>query len=477
MTIIKNQAAFKDCDIRGRYPDDVNETLFRTIGETFGFRVLQEGSGSAGDILVVMGSDHRLSTPALKRSFLEGMVCHPLKIIDLGTVPTPVVYWAKSKRLARASAIITASHNPPDFNGLKIMNGDLPPTAQDILDLARVDDTGPVAGRPSAGEKIVWADGLEEYQQEIVERFTGTGIDSLSVVIDAGSGCQAGVASRIFSRLGAAVTAIHDEPDGLFRKRLPDCAVPENLVALSSAVKAAHADLGIAFDGDGDRLAVVDGRGRVVGSERLGMILLQGPLPPQDGDVIILDIKCSMQLERIASKMGGLSVRCRSGHAYMKTMMIDRRALMGVELSGHIFLRQIEGRDDPLYTVLALCSYLAGHSLRLSDLIDDLPPIFMTPDVRLSMPPAKIEQLIADCRHGINNARVETLDGVRLVWDEGWVLVRKSITEPKVTIRLEGESMDDLETVGRRFVALRPDLASNIEQAVEGVARESRRVD
>ena len=313
------------------------------------------------------------------------------------------------------------------------------------------------------------SEAIQAYQEEIIDTFFSKGIDSLSIVVDPGNGCQAGIASHVFSRLGATVTAIHNERDSLFRERHPDCAIPENLAALISAVKSTRADLGIAFDGDGDRLAVVDNKGRIVGSERVGMILLQGPLQPRDHDSVILDVKCSMQLERIVSKIGGSPVRCKSGHAYMKAMVLDHQAMMGVELSGHIFLREIEGRDDPLYSVLILGSCLAGSTRNLSDMVDCLPPIFMTPDVRIPMPPGEIDRLIEACSSGIEGARVETLDGVRLVWDEGWVLVRRSITEPKVTIRLEGESPEDLKTISQRFVAFRPGVAPHIEAAVAKV--------
>ncbi|UCF91392.1 MAG: phosphomannomutase/phosphoglucomutase [Desulfobacterales bacterium] len=469
MSVIKNRTAFKECDIRGKYPDEVDEALFRQVGFAFGRQVRQRSTEHLLKDTVVVGGDHRLSTPALKSNFLAGLSATGVKIIDLGVIPTSVVYWAKSKRHVQASAAVTASHNPAEFNGLKIMNGDRPPTPEEILSLANSAEDGPAEAGAELHRIGEWADVIDEYQDEIVATFTSRGIESLAIVVDPGNGCQAGIASEVYTQLGARVTALHDRRDGLFRERHPDCAIPEHLAALVTAVRRTRADLGIAFDGDGDRLAVVDNRGRILGSERLGMILLRGPLRPQARDFIILDIKCSMQLERTAAELDGRPLRCRSGHAYMKKMVLDRQACMGVELSGHIFLQAIEGRDDPLYTSLLLSAYLAGQSSTLADWVDQLPQIYMTPDVRLPMASDKIDRIIDVCRQGFAGSQIETVDGVRLLWEEGWLLVRRSITEPKITLRIEGERPQDLRTISQRLATVFPELQGAMEAAVAQV--------
>jgi phosphomannomutase/phosphoglucomutase len=277
----------------------------------------------------------------------------------------------------------------------------------------------------------------------MIERFTGHGIESLSIVLDPGTGCQSGVASEVFRELGAKVVALHDHLDGTFPERDPDCAIPEHLAPLMSTVRRFGADLGVAFDGDGDRIAVVDDQGRIIASEHLGMILLEGPLQIDSGMPVIIDLKCSVRLDRLVSRLQGRPVRCKSGHAYMKDMVIELGAIMGVELSGHIFLHSLKGRDDPLYSALILAEYLAKETRSLSFLVDALPRLIMTKDIRIPMSGEEMEQIIEGLKQGPEGARVEMLDGVRLVWDHGWLLARRSITEPKITIRWEGETAQD----------------------------------
>lgn len=468
MTETLNKAAFKDCDIRGQYPEEVHENLFERVGAAFGRQVSETTFDGAEPHTIVLGGDARASTPALREHLLKGVEGAKVRITDLGRVPTPVVYWAKNKMNAQASAIVTASHNPPNWNGLKVTNGPLPPTAEDIARIADDAARAAIGGDQKLSSIEHWNSVVDEYMAELEQTFVGKGIEKLSLVIDPGNGCFAGgLTSGLLERLGAKVTALHDTVDGLFRARHPDCAIPENLSALSAAVIEKNADMGIAFDGDGDRLAVVDPRGRVLGSERLAMILLMGALGDANGRSMILDIKCSMHLERRISEQGATPVRCKSGHAYMKRQVLERGAIAGVELSGHVFLGRIKGRDDPLYSALLLGSWLSGQDHTLAEMVDDLPIMFMTPDIRISLPSEEITRILDTCAGGLEGASVERLDGVRLVWPHGWVLARRSITEPKITIRLEGETPADLRHVGAVFGERFPDLGNGVSAAVE----------
>jgi phosphomannomutase/phosphoglucomutase len=271
----------------------------------------------------------------------------------------------------------------------------------------------------------------------------------------------------VFRELGADVLALHDHLDGSFPERGPDCAVPENLAALMRAVQDSGAHLGVAFDGDGDRIAVVDDQGRILPSEYLGMILLKGPFRPGRGAPVIIDLKCSMHLEELVKQLGGTPRRCKSGHAYMKEMVLEQGAVMGIELSGHVFLGILNGRDDPLYTALVLAAHLAESARPLSGLANELPGMIMTPDLRIPMAEEDIDHIIRTLQQGLEGARLEVLDGVRLVWENGWLLVRKSITEPKITIRWEGETLVDLETIGGVLVQNFHDLSPYVEEALE----------
>ena len=469
MTSTANRAAFKDCDIRGPYPAEVSEDLFEMVGAAFGADVAAGSFPGLQDRTVVLGGDARETTPRLKSRLTDGLASHPLRITDLGArVPTPVIYWAKAELRAQASAIVTASHNPPDWNGLKVMNGDRPPKPEDIARLAAYGRGG--GGRRTQAEVTSWPGATETYVARLTETFAESGIDRLRVVIDPGNGCQSGIASRVYRDLGVEVEALHDRADGRFPDRHPDCAVPENLAALCAAARERKADLGIAFDGDGDRLAVVDGRGRVLGSERLGMVLLPAIMEGGAPAPVVIDIKCSMALEGCIEKRGGRAIRSKSGHAYMKQVVLDSGAVAGIEVSGHVFLGELDGRDDPLHTSLRLCRYLAARDPSLTEMVDALPAMHMTPDIRIAMGAREIDHLLDSSPEAFSDARIEDLDGVRIVWPTGWLLIRRSITEPKVTLRMEGQTQRDLEEISERVVSRFPELTKEVKAAVAKTA-------
>ena len=462
-----NTEAFKDCDIRGTYPEQVNEDIFARVGRELGRLLADEPADGLTGPAIVIGGDGRYSTRTLMDATIRGLAGSPIDIVDLGyPLPTPAIYWAKDHLGAQASAIVTASHNPANWDGLKLMTGDMPPRPDDIQLLAdrasasaEVPSSGP--GRVSKLETIAAA-----YMAAMRARFGGQRLDRVKVVVDPGNGCMSGVAAQVFRDLGAEVVAIYDEIDGSFSQRNPDCAVAENLSVLVQTVIDEGADFGIGFDGDGDRISVVDDRGRILGSERLAMLLFAGAVPAE-GRNVILDIKCSMHLDRAIAAHGGTARRCKSGHAYMKRMVLEENAVAGVELSGHVFLGEINGRDDPLHTSLLLAGWLAAQDRPLSALVDAFAQMFMTDDIRVAMDKAEIDALLAACAEGFDGAEVQTIDGVRLVWPNGWLLVRRSITEPKVTIRLEGDTAQDLRRIGTTFA----DRFTQLRPYIEGATR------
>ncbi|MDJ0821338.1 MAG: hypothetical protein QNJ09_05930 [Paracoccaceae bacterium] len=461
-----NTDAFKDCDIRGTTPDQVNEDIFARVGRDFGQLI----ADAPAEATVVIGGDGRHSTPALMAAAIKGLSASPIGILDLGNrVPTPVVYWAKAHFNAHASAIVTASHNPPHWNGLKVMRGDLPPRPEDISVLAdKAAANSAVSDATHA--RIETVEGIvQDYISALLEEFGAQPLNGLRIVVDPGNGCLSGVASHVLAELGADVIALHDRIDADFSERDPDCAVAENLADLMRTVTAEGAHFGVGFDGDGDRLAVIDDTGRLLGSERLAMLLFQGAVPLGKDATVILDNKCSMHLDRAIAALGATAIRCKSGHAYMKCMVLERAAIAGVELSGHIFLGAIEGRDDPLYTTLLLAGWLARAGRPMSSFVDTFPKMHMTSDIRIEMSKEDIDSLLADCAKGYDGADIQTIDGVRLVWPQGWLLVRRSITEPKVTIRLEGETGADLLKIAKAFTDRFPQVRKEIETAVVGL--------
>jgi phosphomannomutase/phosphoglucomutase len=228
--------------------------------------------------------------------------------------------------------------------------------------------------------------------------------------------------------------------------------------------------MGIAFDGDGDRLAIIDDRGRFVPAEKVAMLLVDGPVAVRLGEVVVLDIKASMQIERAVVRRGGQAVRMKSGHAFMKRAVIERGAVLGSEVSGHLFFGALAGIDDPLFAALTLARWLAGGSVALSDRVDGLPTFHLSPDLRLYISGAEIDALLQSLPARFPDAEAQRIDGVRLVWPEGWLLVRRSITEAACTLRFEGEDAAALAAIRSRFAAAYPALVPALDAALAAKA-------
>lgn len=457
---------FKDCDIRGIYPEEVYPALFESVGRALGQQIMTTAFSGLSPGTVVVGGDARLSTPALKAAFLAGLSEYPLTIIDLGVVPTNVVYWAKAQKQVQCSAQITASHNPPQFNGLKVMNGEFPPTPEFFSQLAEN------LALPKQEVRAViqsWPSVVADYTQWLISKFANQGIETLHVGVDPGNGCLSEIASGVFQALNARVTALFDVRDGSFPGRAPDSAIPKNLTALMQAVTEKQANLGFAFDGDGDRLGVIDNLGRYVGAEHLGMYILSHRPEHVAGKAVIMDNKCSFHLDHLVAKLGGNPVRCKSGHAYMKKSVITHAANLGIEVSGHYFSGALDGRDDPLYSALEICSYLAGDGQPMSAVLNGFPPMIMTEDIRVALSEDSISHIIETLSQGLWGAEVDLLDGARLIWENGWLLARRSITEPKITLRFEGATLQDLREIAERFGMQFPELKTEVAASVDRI--------
>jgi phosphomannomutase/phosphoglucomutase len=454
--------ALRECDIRGPCGEQVTAPLFALAGRNFARALATRRFPRMSPGTVVVGGDGRRSTPELRAALVEGLVACGASVFDApGPLPTPALYWLRDTLRAQGVAIVTASHSPPDWNGLKIMNGPSPPTPKDVAALA----TEPPAPATRNGNRHVVEHTIDLYIAARIGAFSARGLSGLPVVVDPGCGCQAGVATRAFAELDAQVTPLHDAIDPEFRGRHPDSAVPRHLTALAAKVLETRAAIGVAFDGDGDRLAIVDDRGRFVAAEKVAMLLIEGPLALQPQDVVVLDVKASMQLERAVTRRGGIAVRSRSGHAYIKRVVMGRNAVLGSEVSGHLFFGALNGIDDPLHAALLLTQWLVDGHGPLSERIDALPVFHLSPDLRLKIPAWDIDQLLASLPERFAGAEIERIDGVRIVWPEGWMLARRSITEPVLTLRFEGVDAPSLQAIRQRFVAAYPALRVAVEDA------------
>lgn len=467
MSLPKTRSPIKECDVRGEYPSEVNESLFDQLAQNFGHMVANSNFENLDPKTVVVGGDGRTSTPSLKEKVLAGLVNQGLQVIHLeDPVPTPVIYWAKQQIKAQAVAIVTASHNQPSWNGLKVMNGPHPPGPKDILALAN--RHSPAAAIPGASRS--WKGVHQDYIDAKIQLFSSNDLSSLKIVVDPGNGCQAGVAAKALAELKTQVVEIHGTLDGRFPERHPDCSIKEHLADLAKAVVSENADLGIAFDGDGDRLAVVDNTGRFIPPEQVAMILLQGHLKPTGGRSVVIDIKSTMHFDNVVKAMGGVPIRCRSGHAYMKEAVIANQAILGSEVSGHHFLGDLKGLDDPLHVALVLCSDLAKESSSLSELINTLPTIYMTPDLRMAMEEDDINSVLEGCQT-FPNVEIEKIDGIRLLWPDGWFLARRSVTEQALTFRLEGQSPEVLQRIADQMIKTLPLIAKKVNQGIAHITQ------
>lgn len=460
---------FKACDIRGAYPAELSEPLYADLGRAVG-TVLREQADSPS---VVVAGDVRPSTPALKAALVEGLAAAGCRVTDLGIAPTPLAYFAARRLRPDGLAIVTASHNPPGDNGLKLLLGPLPITRGQMTRVQRA----LAERRFAAGAGSIAERSLESDYAEWLCASAAPG-DGLKLVLDCGNGTYSALAPRVLRRLGYCVAELFCTPDGTFPNRSPNPSVPEHLTALCDAVPRAGAALGVALDGDGDRVAVVDDTGRALTGDQSIMLLARHVLAPARGaafrprssgseaesmraeartaNKVVLDIKCSKAVLDVVAACGAVPLLERSGHTFIKTRMIAESARFGGEVSGHFFYRELEGGDDGLYSILRLAELARQSERPVSALVSALPRYAITPDLRVRYKaadgPQRIEQLAAAA-----TGDVLRLDGVRIAYPDGWALARCSVTEPLLTFRFEAYEGRP-RAIAERFLAPAPDL-------------------
>ncbi len=457
---------FKACDVRGVYGKDLTEEIVYKIGRAVGTLL----AGKA----VVLGGDVRISTPALKAEVSRGLVESGAEVLDIGIVPTPVFYFARRHLGVEPGVMVTASHNPPEFNGLKLVLGPLPITEDELKAVEELANLGKFRN----GSGSVRAPEIVSPYQSFIQSIARAERDAhlLKVVIDCGNGCNSGLAPDLFRRFGFHIEELHCTPDGIFPNRNPNSADPQNLVDLIRTVRSTKADVGVAFDGDGDRVAFVDDRGRFLTSDKaiviLSRYLLAGtPLPVGEGagggrraERVVYDLKCSSVVPESVTAAGGIPIPERSGHTFIKTRMITDDALFGGEISGHFFYRELGGGDDGIYSALLMANMLVRTGSKLSELADAVPALENTPDIRVPFSGNR-EDVIERIASAFPAEQVSRLDGVRIAFKGGWGLARPSVTEPAITFRFEAEDRARLEEIMGGFLAPVPDIERRVRQA------------
>ena len=437
-----NETLLREYDIRGV----VGETLFeedaKAVGRAFGTMVRR-----AGGKRVAAGYDGRLSSPELAAALREGLASTGLEVVSIGMGPTPMLYFAVYHLDADGGIQVTGSHNPPDYNGFKMMLGKAPVWGEQIQGLGKSSAQGDLETGDGSIEEV---DLFEAYVDRLLADFHGT--RELSVVWDAGNGASGPAMVELARRLPGRHECLFAEVDGRFPNHHPDPTVPENLEDLIAAVTEGGFELGIAFDGDGDRIGVVDGQGRVLFGDQILQVLAADVLQRHPGATIIADVKASKSLFDEIERLGGKPLMWKTGHSLIKSKMVETKAPLSGEMSGHIFYKDgFYGYDDALYVAIRLLDILARGEKTMADWRDGMVETFNTPEVRFECPEARKFEVITEVKSYLadHGADVDATDGVRVTRPEGWWLLRASNTQPALITRCEATSTEELESLKR----------------------------
>ena len=430
-----SRAIFRQYDIRGIVRDDLTEEAARAVGR--GYAALLGESGARGAVAV--GRDNRPSGEMLFAALVGALTESGVDVVDVGVVPTPVLYWSLHNLSVAGGIQITGSHNPPEYNGFKMSLGTGSVHGEAIQRLyelqARGDSGGPTARGGVRAESV-----LERYVEDVSAR-VGRISRPLRVVVDCGNGAGSLVAERLFGRLGLdRTTYLFCESDGTFPNHHPDPTVIENLQDLIAAVRRTGADLGLAFDGDADRLGVVDRDGRIVWGDHILILYARDVFARTGtGQPVIFDVKCSQALPDAIARAGGTPVMWKTGHSLIKEKMKELHAPIAGEMSGHMFFTEgFYGHDDALYGAARLLRIVADSGRGLDELLADVPKFVSTPELRIDCPEELKFDIVARAAEYFRRSHdVIDVDGVRVLFGDGWGLIRASNTQPVLVSRYE----------------------------------------
>jgi phosphomannomutase len=438
---------FKAYDIRGVVPTTVNEDMAQALGLAFGTMAQSEG-----EKCVAVGRDGRLSGPALSASLVQGLLASGVDVIDVGPVTTPMLYFAAST-LCNSGIQVTGSHNPKDYNGFKMVLKGRAIYGEDIQGLRQLMEQGAASAAQPGNVRNVNL--LKPYRDRILQDVKLA--RPLKIVVDAGNGIAGASAPGIFRALGCEVVELFSEVDGNFPNHHPDPSKPENLKDLIAAIARHGADLGLAFDGDGDRLGIITRGGNNIYPDRQMMLLARDVLTRVPGATIIFDVKCTQRLAPAIREAGGVPLMYKTGHSLIKAKMKEVDSPLGGEMSGHIFFKERWfGFDDGTYAGARLLEILSRHP-DPSAVLDSLPTSFSTPELNVKCAegePHELVKRLTERADFASPAQISTIDGVRVDWPDGFGLVRASNTTPVLVLRFEGHTQEALDRIEQDMLAL-----------------------
>jgi phosphomannomutase/phosphoglucomutase len=455
MTI--NPQIFREYDIRGIVDQDLTPEIVRTIGRSLGtyFR----GKGKTD---VALGADCRLSSPAYARAMAEGLRAAGCDVTDLGTIPTPLLYFAGYDKEMGAGVMITGSHNPPEYNGIKMTLGHETLYGETIQEIYRIIKDNAFA--PPAEGTYKTLNLVPEYQAYVLGRIKLA--RPMKVVLDAGNGTAGVVAVPMFRMLGCKVDELFCEMDGRFPNHHPDPTLPEAMASLIARVKETKAEVGIAYDGDGDRIGVVDDEGHLIWGDQLLIFFARDILKDFPGAAIISEVKATKVLYDEIARLGGKPIMWKTGHSLIKKKIREEDAKIAGEMSGHMFFNdRWFGFDDAIYASLRLVELLARSSKRLSQMLAALPKTFSTPEIRVYASEEVKFKIVDEVKRELGaKYPIIDIDGVRAIMPGGWGLVRASNTQAVLVLRFEAETEAQL-------AAIQKEVKGSVERAIHKLER------
>ncbi len=448
-----NAEIFRQYDIRGVVNKDLTLETVELLGKGIGtyFRTNNRKE-------VALGRDCRLSSPRFSETLSKGLLSTGCRITDLGIIPTPLLYFTMYTKNMEAGVIITGSHNPPDYNGFKMMTGKETLYGDSIQDILKIiqDEEFVTEGESSVKKYDI----VREYQDYILQNIKLE--RKLRVIVDAGNGTAGVVAVPIFQKLGCEVIPLYCEMDGTFPNHHPDPTLPEALKDLIQKVKETEADLGIAYDGDGDRIGVIDDRGQIIWGDMLMVLFSRDILPSHPGAPVISEVKASKVLYDEVEKLGGRPIMWKTGHSLIKKKIKEEKALLAGEMSGHIFFAdRFFGFDDAIYASARLMEILSRSDKKISEMFSGLPKTYNTPEIRIYASDEVKFKIVEDVKKELEKKYpVIDVDGVRAIFPTGWGLVRASNTQEALVLRFEADTEEDLK-------GIQDEVKKEVEKAIQ----------
>ncbi len=453
MTGKVNPRIFRQYDVRGTVDIDLNEGVAEELGKGYGAYAV-----GLGKTKVSVGYDARPSSPGFRDALIKGIRSTGLNVVDIGMVPTPAFYFSLFHLDVESGVMITGSHNPPEFNGFKLAVGRSTIYGAEIQKVRQIIEK---ADYPRGEGRLTQEDVKPAYLATLRQRI-GPFDRRLRVVVDAGNGTAGMFCPQLLQDLGADALGLYCDVDGTFPNHHPDPTVPEYLTDLIAKVLEEKADLGMAYDGDGDRLGVIDERGNIIWGDQLLILFSREVLARRPGATIIFEVKCSQALPEEIERAGGIPLMWRTGHSFIKKKMKEENSPLAGEMSGHLFFAdEYYGYDDAIYASLRLVRLLSRTDKSIGEMLADVPRYYSTPEIRVDYPDEEKFQVVAALvEHFKKEYEVVDVDGARILFGDGWGLVRASNTQPILVLRFEARSPERLEEIKKLVMSELSEISS-----------------